>query len=153
MVAKPKTQNLTIWASTKLEGNIHFGEGCIVHPSATILAEGGDIIFGDYCIIEELVVIKNVPRKDKEGNLVKRAMKIGNYNIFECGAQVSTTDIGDLNEFGVKCSVPPGCQIGSCCTITPMLALPSATRLQNYNVYYKDGSIRKDMQPREEVKR
>jgi dynactin-6 len=103
MVAKPKTQNLTIWASTKLEGNIHFGEGCIVHPSATISAEGGDIIFGDYCIIEELVVIKNVPRKDKEGNLVKRAMKVGNYNIFECGAQVSTTDIGDLNEFGVKC--------------------------------------------------
>ena len=33
-----------------------------------------------------LVVIKNVPRKDKEGNLVKRAMKVGNYNIFECGA-------------------------------------------------------------------
>jgi len=58
----------------------------VVHPSATILAEGGDIIFGDFCIIEELVVIKNVPRKDKEGNLVKRAMKIGNYNIFECGS-------------------------------------------------------------------
>jgi hypothetical protein len=34
-----------------------------------------------------------------------------------------------------------------------MMALPSATRLQNYSVYYKDGSIRKDMQPREEIKR
>jgi carbonic anhydrase/acetyltransferase-like protein (isoleucine patch superfamily) len=42
-----------------MEGNIHFGEGCIVHPNAEIKADGGDIIFGDYCIIEELVKIVN----------------------------------------------------------------------------------------------
>jgi len=80
-----------------------------VHPMCNIVAEGGDIIIGDYTIIEEFVKIWNVPRKDKEGNLVKRAMKIGSYNLFECGAQVSTSEIGDLNEFGVKCSVPAGC--------------------------------------------
>ena len=80
-----------------------------MHPMCNIVAEGGDIFIGDYTIIEEFVKIWNVPRKDKEGNLVKRAMKIGSYNLFECGAQVSTSEIGDLNEFGVKCSVPAGC--------------------------------------------
>lgn len=70
---------------------------------ATILAEGGDIIIGDYTIIEEFVKIWNQPRKDKEGNLVKKTMKIGNYNLFEVSAQVYSSDIGDLNEFGVKC--------------------------------------------------
>lgn len=74
-----------------------------MHLKATIIAEGGDIIIGDYTIIEEFVKIWNQPRKDKEGNLVKKTMKIGNYNLFEVGAQVYSSDIGDLNEFGVKC--------------------------------------------------
>ncbi len=50
-----------------------------------IVAEGGDIIIGDNTIIEEFVKIWNQPRKDKEGNIVKRTMRIGSYNIFECG--------------------------------------------------------------------
>lgn len=90
-----------------------------MHPNAQIIAEGGDIIFGDYNIIEEFVKIINQPRKDKEGNVVKRPMKIGSYNLFEVGTQINSTDVGDLNEFGVKCVVPPGSQIGNCCTVTP----------------------------------
>lgn len=70
-------------------------------------------------------------------------MKIGSYNIFECGAQLSSSDVGDLNEFGVKSIVQRGSQIGNCCSISPMLTLPSGTRLPNFSVYYKDG-IRKD---------
>jgi hypothetical protein len=57
-----------------------------VHPFCTISADGGDIIIGDYTIIEEYVKIINEPRKDKDGNLAKRQMKIGSFNIFECGA-------------------------------------------------------------------
>ena len=34
-----------------------------------------------------------------------------------------------------------------------MLTLPSNTRLPNYSVYYKEGVIRKDMQPREDSRR
>lgn len=75
---------------------------------SNIIAEGGDIVIGDYTIIEEFVKIWNQPRKDKEGNIVKRTMRIGSYNIFECGTQVSSSDIGDLNEFGVKCQIPAG---------------------------------------------
>ena len=80
-------------------------------------------------------------------------MKIGSYNLFEVGAQVYSSDIGDLNEFGVKCQIPAGSQIGNCCTLSPMLTLPSGIRMPNCSVYFKDGHIRKDMQPREETRK
>ena len=47
-----------------IKGNVIFGDGCIVHPGAQILAEGGDIILGDYNIVEEYARIVNQPRKD-----------------------------------------------------------------------------------------
>ena len=31
---------------------IKFGEGCVVHPTCSIIAEGGEIIFGKHNIIE-----------------------------------------------------------------------------------------------------
>lgn len=124
-----------------------------MHLKATIIAEGGDIIIGDYTIVEEFVKIWNQPRKDKEGNLVKKTMKIGSYNLFEVGAQVYSSDIGDLNEFGVKCQIPSGSQIGNCCTVSPMLTLPLGIRMPSYSVYFKDGNIRKDMQPREDARK
>lgn len=106
--AGKKAPTTVICAKAELSGNIHFGEGVIVHPMCKISADGGDINIGDYTIIEEYVTIVNQPRKDKEGNIVKRTMKIGAYNLFETGTQCSSSDIGDLNEFGVKCQIPPG---------------------------------------------
>ena len=83
----------------ELQGRIVFGDGCIVHPKCTIVAEAGDIVFGNYCIIEEKCKILNLIRKDEQGKPIKREMKIGNYNVFEAGAMVENTDIGDMNEF------------------------------------------------------
>ena len=88
-----------------IKGNVTFGEGCIVHPGAQILAEGGDIILGDFNIIEEYARIVNQPRKDQAGNVVKRTMRIGSYNSFEVGCVIESSEIGDMNEFGVKSSV------------------------------------------------
>ena len=42
-----------------IKGTVHFGEGCIVHPGAQILAEGGEIIMGDFNIVEEYARIVN----------------------------------------------------------------------------------------------
>jgi dynactin-6 len=101
------------------------GEGVIVHPLAKIFAQGGDIIIGDYTIIEENAQIRNQPRMNREGQQVRYTMRIGSYNVIECGASIDSSDIGDLNEFGVKCQVPAGCQIQNCCTIAPTMILPS----------------------------
>lgn len=85
-----------------LSGDITIGEGTIIQPKASIIAEAGPIIIGPDNIVEELVVIKNryricdemilnshqsfaanVPEEDKK---ISRIMKIGANNIFEVGA-------------------------------------------------------------------
>ena len=44
-------------------GKVSFGFGCVIHPKAKIIVEGDcSIIFGEYNIIEENVVIKATPR-------------------------------------------------------------------------------------------
>lgn len=54
-----KAPTTVICAKAELQGNIHFGEGVIVHPMCKISADGGDINIGDYTIIEEFVTIVN----------------------------------------------------------------------------------------------
>jgi dynactin-6 len=105
----------------EIKGNVIFGDGCIIHPQCTITAEGGDIIFGDFNIIEEFVNIVNYSRKDASGNIVKKTMRIGNYNLFEVGAVIESTDIGDLNEFGVKSVVMAGSLIGNSCQVNALV--------------------------------
>eukprot|EP00002_Diphylleia_rotans_P021515 TRINITY_DN4185_c0_g1_i3.p1 TRINITY_DN4185_c0_g1~~TRINITY_DN4185_c0_g1_i3.p1 ORF type:complete len:111 (-),score=10.71 TRINITY_DN4185_c0_g1_i3:21-353(-) len=40
-----------------IKGNVTLGSGCILHPQASIIAEGGAIEIGDNNIIEEYAVI------------------------------------------------------------------------------------------------
>ena len=97
----PTEPTIFVSNQAELQGRIVFGDGCIVHPKCTILAEAGDIVFGNYCIIEERCKISNLYKRDEQGKpiKIKREMKIGNYNVFEAGAMVENTDIGDMNEF------------------------------------------------------
>jgi dynactin-6 len=83
--AVEKAPPIMVCSKADIVGNVYFGEGCVVHNNATIQADGGDIIFGEYCIIEDHVRIVNQPRRDRENNVVKKTMKIGNYNLFEIG--------------------------------------------------------------------
>ena len=69
--------------------------------------------------MEEYAKIINQPRKDQQGNIVKRTMRIGNYNLFEVGCAVESAEIGDMNEFGVKAMVSAGAVIPTCCVINP----------------------------------
>ena len=92
-----------------IKGNVTFGDGCIVHPGANINAEEGDIVFGDFNIVEEYARIVNKPREDGKGNVVRKTMRIGSYNTFEVSCYIESSDIGDMNDFGVKSSVLKGC--------------------------------------------
>jgi len=124
--------------------------GCIVHPYAIIQAQGGDIIFGDYNIIEENVKIVNQKRLDASGNPVRRAMRIGNYNMFEVGASLDSSDVGDLNEFGIKSTIMRGCTIGINCKINPYVTLGSTSqrvKLESNSVVVSNGFIRIDSEP------
>ena len=86
-----------------------------MHPACSIIAEGGDIIIGENNIIEEKVRIINRMRKDENGKLIKKDMYIGNFNVFEVGCTIDSSDIGNFNEFQFKSAVNEGCTIGDNC--------------------------------------
>jgi len=98
--------------------------GCILHPSCTIIAEGGEIIFGDYNIIEvtcnsfesiiscfifffkkERVTIINKKNKDPSKN---KTMNIGSFNLFEVGTKIDSSDIGNMNQFEPRSTIING---------------------------------------------
>ena len=49
-----QSQNIPsiVCASSDIQGQVTFGKGCIVHPGCAIIAEAGEIVFGDFNIIE-----------------------------------------------------------------------------------------------------
>ena len=48
---------------------------------------------------KERSFIYNKLLKDKNGKYIKKSMKIGNYNLFEVGTFVESSDVGDYNTF------------------------------------------------------
>ena len=95
---------------------IIFGEGCIVHPTAQIRAECGDIFFGDYNIVEEQVVITN-RGKNEDGTHTPVALVIENSNYFGSGSHIDTCKIGNANVFEPKSLVGYGTEVGNNCTV------------------------------------
>jgi len=80
-------------------------------------------------------------------------MKIGNYNMFEVGCTIDSTDIDDLNEFGVKCTVARGCNIKSNCKLNPLVNLGEGTRLPMHSIVISDGFIRTNTEPLMDTKK
>ena len=80
-------------------------------------------------------------------------MRIGNYNLFEVGCVIESSEIGDMNEFGVKSSVAANCTITTGCFINPCVAVPAKSRVAPHSVYIDAGIIAFDQQMREESKR
>ena len=71
-------------------------------------------------------------------------MKIGSYNSFEVGCIVESSDVGDMNEFGVKSSVAAGSVITNGCFINPTVAVPAKSKVQPHSVYIDIGVISVD---------
>ena len=65
-------------------------------------------------------------------------MKIGNYNLFEADCTITSSDIGDSNDFSFKCFVDDNCRIGNFCQVGPKVMLQNGTRLADYTVMYDD---------------
>ena len=135
-----RTAGVIICEAAELQGQINFGEGCVVHPGAYIDARGGTITFGEYNIIEEKARIVNKIRgKDAQGRPIMKEMRIGNYNLFEAGCSISSSEIGDMNEFNHKCFVEDNCKIANLCSVGPMVTLTVGSKLGNNMVAYEDG--------------
>lgn len=81
--------------------------------------------------------------------MVKRTMRIGSYNVFEHGASINSTDIGDGNEFGINCKVSGGCLIGHSCVVAPTVIVPAGTKVSSFSVCLGEGRTRKNLQPKD----
>ena len=135
-----KAPNIMICDAADLQGQINFGEGCIVHPGAVIDARGGTITLGEYNIIEEKARIVNKIRgKDSQGRPIMKEMKIGSCNLFESGCTISSSEIGDMNEFCHRSFVEDNCKIANYCVVGPKVTLSVGTKMANNVIAYDDG--------------
>jgi len=86
-----------------IKGEVIFGKNCIVHPSASIIADNGPIIIGDYNIFEERTLIHNKGARDVSGQFTEAPLEIGSYNLFEIECTIENCKIGNYNKFEHKC--------------------------------------------------
>jgi len=121
-----------------LVGDITIGDGCIVHPKACILAEGGPIVIGTNNIIEEQVTIKNSVEA-QEADKVK-VITIGNNNIFEVAAHVEALLIGNDNVIECKAHLGPGTVIGNGCVIGSTQIVSSKDNIVDNTVLFGNPS-------------
>jgi len=126
----------------KPDSKVSFGHGCIVHPKAKIIAEGGcSIIFGEYNIIEENVVIKATPKFDSSlNNNVTITVFIGCYNHFKVGSHIENTSVENYNLFEYKCKLEDS-YVESKCIITAGIQLPKRATVKSLSIIF-DKQIR-----------
>ncbi|WVR05073.1 hypothetical protein IAU60_002085 [Kwoniella sp. DSM 27419] len=131
-----------ICQDTELRGDITVGEGCVIHPKASIQALGGPIVLGRNCVVEELSVIIN--RNPSP-------LHIGDSNQFMVGSRVESPSIGSGNVFQPRCQVSTlvaisdHCTIGAGCALFPSIHTPegSVDTLPSRTVVYGDQSERR----------
>jgi dynactin-6 len=114
--------------AASLHGTLSFGGGCVVHPSASLLALAGPLTLGECNVFDECAVLVNAPDlrlaadEDEgccDGAATTAAVRaatsaaaseggtgaastVGHGNLFEVGCCVASGDIGDYNVFGAR---------------------------------------------------
>lgn len=122
-------------------GNVSFGNGCIVHPKASIIAEDGcNLIFGEYNIIEEHVKIKACPKLNSNNVLTPTTIYIGNYNHFKVGCILENTHVENFNIIDMR-SEANDCMIESKVIITPLVKLPKRSSIKSSSIVLENKLI------------
>lgn len=138
-----------VCAETVLKGDITISPGCIIHPSATIIAEAGPIILGENCLVEEYVTIAHCRRPSSTDFKAAtessgRILSIGNSNIFEVGCTVEANCIGDKNTFECKCYVGPEVSVSNGCVIGAGVKVNNSQQLSENTVIYSNDLLQRE---------
>eukprot|EP00038_Savillea_parva_P000295 m.95345 g.95345 ORF g.95345 m.95345 type:complete len:169 (+) comp10102_c0_seq1:132-638(+) len=113
----------------EIVGDVTIGDDTVVHPSCKILAEGGPIVIGSGCLIEELVTIRNTR---------EAPMTIGNGNVFEVGAVCEAQSVGDNNVIAARAHVGSQVTVSDRCVIGVTVTLQEEETLENGTVTWAD---------------
>ena len=127
-------------------GDITILPGCVIHPSATIIAEAGPIIIGENCIVKENATIhyrlpENTSNPPPEP---APSLTIGVNNVFEVGCTVEANHIGDKNVFKSKSFVGPKVSVSSGCIIGAGVRLQCKQHLPENTVIYGRDSMQRE---------
>lgn len=129
-----------------LKGDITISSGCVIHPSAQIIAESGPIIIGENCILEEYAkIIHRIPSNHALAQAQENhVLVIGSNNIFEVGCTVEALKIGEKNIFECKSyvsadvTISSGCVIGAGCQVVGKQSLPENTVIYGNNCQQRE---------------
>ena len=129
-----------------LRGDITILPGCVIHPSATIIAEAGPIILGENCIVEEYATIHYGLPENASNSPSEPAppLTIGVNNVFEVGCTVEANRIGDKNVFECKSYVGPEISVSSGCIIGAGVRLQCKQQLPENTVIYGRDSMQRE---------
>ncbi|XP_036320979.1 dynactin subunit 6 isoform X1 [Rhagoletis pomonella] len=129
-----------------LSGDITISPGCVIHPSATIIAEAGPIVLGENCIVEEYSTIAfRLPVGQKfYPSTEVRTLNVGANNVFEVGSTVEACHIGEKNVFESKCYVGPCVFVSSGCIIGAGVKLIAEQKLQENIVLYGRNCLQRE---------
>ncbi|BFF94029.1 dynactin subunit 6 [Drosophila madeirensis] len=128
---------------SNLRGDITFSAGCVVHPSATVIAEAGPIIIGENCILEEYTTIAHRLQAGASWN-ANNILSIGTHNVFEVGCTVEAARIGDKNVFESKCFVGPGVTVPSGCVVGAGIRMHTAQLLPENTIVYGQQALQRE---------
>uniref|UniRef100_A0A6B2EBT1 Dynactin subunit 6 n=1 Tax=Phlebotomus kandelakii TaxID=1109342 RepID=A0A6B2EBT1_9DIPT len=138
---------------TNLRGDITISGGCVIHPSATIIAESGPIIIGENCIVEEYVtIIHKLPPGHAVPGDRPPVLVIGANNVFEVGCRIEALKIGERNIFECRCVVSAsvkisnGCVIGAGSHLTGAQDLPENTVITGRNCLQREALEKQSLQ-------
>ncbi|TDG45202.1 hypothetical protein AWZ03_008357 [Drosophila navojoa] len=126
-----------------LRGDITFSAGCVVHPSATIIAEAGPIIIGENCIVEEYATIAH-RLADGASWDANNILSIGSHNVFEVGCTVEAARIGDKNVFESKSFVGRGVTVSSGCVIGAGIQMRTAQLMPENTIVYGQQALQRE---------
>ncbi|XP_067625427.1 dynactin subunit 6 [Eurosta solidaginis] len=129
-----------------LKGDITISPGCVIHPSATIIAEAGPIVLGENCIVEEYTTIAFlVPAgQTLDPSVDVRTLNIGPNNVFEVGCTVEACHIGEKNVFESKSHVGPLVFVSNCCIIGAGVQLTSEQKISENTVIYGKNCLQRE---------
>jgi len=120
--------------SAKLVGQVVIGNGCVVHPHATVDGSIAAVRVGEMCIVEEFSCLQNTSGAN---------MTIGSHSVFEVGCVVDSSSIGSGTIIHAKAKVDAGCVIGDGCVIGMGVQVPSGSVIDNNTVLYIDAFHRR----------
>mmetsp|Transcript_54377 Transcript_54377/g.124740 ORF Transcript_54377/g.124740 Transcript_54377/m.124740 type:complete len:158 (-) Transcript_54377:131-604(-) len=130
----PVHKEAVVCSGAVLQGDVTVGDGSIIHPLAELRANGGAIVIGANCVVEERVqILSSAGSITSIGDFCHLEV----YAVVQPGAQLGR---GCLVE--CRGMVPEGCNLQAGCCVGVGAAAPAAGLTSNVLVYGTVGATR-----------